>query len=265
MKSYISSSILLFALAPLAFASQPAPEKFYLGVFGGGGSSNNFNAKQFGTAFYTELAGGPLAVNAFGQVDNHTVAFFGVQLGHQIQEICLSSQWMLGLAAELEGYFTNKSSFDGDLSNDTARLPEHDFAVSYPMRRDVFLGNAILNFNNSCLLVSPYIGFGIGGAIIRISDADATQVRPPEAGVNHYNSNSSDTSPTFAGQLKLGLNYDITNCISLFAEYRWLYLASTSYVFGSTVYPAHVATSPWQVKLDAQRYNLGSVGVKFNW
>ncbi len=130
------------------------------------------------------------------------------------------------------------------------------------MKRTVFLANAVLSFNNPCQRVHPYVGFGIGNAIVKISDASATQIEPPEEGVNHYNANTSDTDSTFAGQIKLGLSYDINNYINLFADYRWLYLASTHFVFGSTVSPSHVETSNWQVKLDPQRYNLGNVGIR---
>lgn len=266
MKLPISSSICLFSLTTLAFANY-TPGKLYLGVFGGGGSSNHFDGSQFATAFLTEAAGGPLAVNAFGQINDHNASFLGVQLGYQAQEICLSasSEWILAPAVELEGYWMHKSSFDGTLINNTARLPEHDFLVTYPMRRTVFLANAVLNFNSPCLLVDPYIGFGIGSAIVRISDASAIQASPPEEGINHYNANPSGTNSTFAGQIKLGLNYNLNECISFFAEYRWLYLANTHFVFGSTVYPTHAETSSWQVNLDSQKYNLGNVGVRFNW
>lgn len=274
MKLRLSSTICLFAFAPLAFASQPpmesvtvtTPNKFYVGVFGGGGSSNHLDGTQLGTAFFLEEQGGALAVNAFGELENKSAAFWGIQIGYQAQEIMLNcSQWALAPAVELEGYIMNRRSFNGDLINDTVRLPEHDFLVSYPTRRTAFLANAVLNVNTPCLAIHPYVGFGIGNAIVRISDADSTQLSPPEAGVNHYNANTSDTNSTFAGQIKLGLGYDITKCITLFAEYRWLYLANTHFVFGSTVYPDHAVTSNWIVKLDAQRYNLGSVGIRYNW
>lgn len=261
-------STFLFALPFLAFASHaaPAPGNFYVSLFGGAGSSDDFNVDQYGTAFYFEAAGGPLAVNAFGQVNHKSTGFWGLQLGYQTQDICLNfAQWALAPAVELEWFVTNRRTFDGDLSNNTARLPEHNFAVSYPMKRNVFLANAVLNFDHPCFPISPYLGFGIGGAVVRIKDADATQISPPEAGVNHYNANPSDTDSTFAGQIKLGLNYDYNACVSFFAEYRWLYLANTDFAFGSTVYPGHPETSGWRVNLDAQRYNLGSIGVRLNW
>jgi len=274
MKSRISSSIFLFALitpafasyTPIESASNTAPGRFYIGAFGGGGSSNNFNGSQLGSAFFPEVSGGPLSVNAFGQLHSQSTSFFGAQLGYLAQEIALksSSQWTLGSAIELEGYMMSNSSLNGTLINNTERLVEQNFVVSYPMNRTVFLANAVLNFNNPRLLVHPYIGFGIGNAIARISGASATQTNPPEEGINHYNTNPSDTNSAFAGQIKLGFSYDINKYVSLFAEYRWLYLASTHFVFGSTVFPSHVETSSWQVKLDSQRYNLGNIGVRFN-
>lgn len=269
MKLNISSSILLLALATPTFAShaqEPCAEKLYFGVFGGGGSSNSINTSQFGTAYYIEAQGGPLAVNAFGQLGSKSTGFFGAQIGYQARDVFLnySPQWVLRPAAELEGYIMSKSTFNGDLINNTDRLPEHDFVVSYPMHRTVYLINAVLNFKNHHFPVTPYIGLGIGNAIVRISNASATQIDPPEAGFNHYNASTNATDSVFAGQIKLGLSYGINKYISIFADYRCLYLASSNFTFGSTVYPSHPETSSWQVILDAQRYNLGNIGIRFS-
>ncbi len=266
MKLRIASTLFLSALTSLAFA-ECDPAMFYVSVFGGSGSSKHLNVTQLGTVHFSEVAGGALAVNAAGRLNNPNASFFGAQVGYQVQEICLSSglQWTLAPAVELEWYSMNKKTFNAELMNFTDRLDEHDFLVSYPMKRNVFLANAVLNFNYPCLPAHPYIGFGIGSAILRISDATSLQIDPPEVDINHYNGNPNDAYSTFAGQIKLGFTYDIYPCISLFAEYRWLYLANTHFVFGSTNYPSHAATSSWQVNLDPQGYNLGSIGVRYNW
>ncbi len=274
MKLRISASILLCALTAPVFASPTPtasataldPGKFYVGAFGGGGSSNQFKASQYGTVFFTEAAGGPLAVNAFGNLKSQSGSFFGIQLGYQTQGIILtpSSQWTLGPAVELEGYSMSSSSFRGTLNNNTDRIDEHDFVVSYPMNRTVFLANAVLNFNNPCFLFHPYVGLGIGDALINISGASAAQINPAEPGINHYNTNGSDSNSAFAGQIKVGFSYDINQYISLFAEYRWLYIASTDFTFGTTVNPVHPPTSSWQVNLGSQEYNLGDIGVRVN-
>ncbi len=252
--------------APAVVAAPVAPAKFYIGGFGGGGSSNRVNATQFATAFFTEDEGGPLAVDAFGHIGGDSVGFGGAQMGYQAQEILLypDSGWAVAPAFEIEGYAFGNSTFTGDLINNTARLPEHDFAVSYSMKRSVFLTNVVVNLNYPCLLFHPYVGAGIGGAVVKISGADAEQIAPVELGINHYNASTNDTTTAFAGQIKVGLSYDFNDYISVFAEYRWLYIGSTHFNFGSTVYPTHAPTSDWQVLINPQHYNLGSAGIRFN-
>lgn len=248
-------------------AAVGAPGKIYIGVFGGAGASSEFDISQYGTAYYTEAAGGPLAVNAFGTTNSRTVGIVGAQVGYQWAEILsnpFNAQWGLVPAFELEGYYLSKSSFTShDINNDTTRLVEHDFLVTYPMSAGVFLANALLNINPAESRFHPYVGAGIGAAVVSISDATAIQVAPAEPGLNHYNSNPSETVSTFAGQAKAGLSFDLTQNASIFVEYRYLYLANTSYEFGSTVFPAHPVTSAWRVRMDSQDYNMGSVGLKY--
>lgn len=265
----------LFALASSAGnagsmgAVQPTElQKFYVGVFGGGGTSTKVHVSQYGTAFYTEAYGGPLAVDAFGKTNPRSVGLAGAHVGYQWAELFLNplnSQWGITPAIELEGYYLGKSKFTAhDINNDTARLPEHNFAVSYPMKSGVFLTNAVINFNppNQSRLM-PYIAAGIGAAVTSISNATSTQVTPPEPGINHYNSNNDDSDAMFAAQTKVGLNLSLFKNTSLFAEYRWLYLSSSHYSFGSTVYPTHAPTSNWLTKMNAQKYNMGAVGIRY--
>lgn len=277
MKLSIATSVLLFAISGAAFAASApaaitnntpvmisAPSPFYVGIFGGVSSSNKFNVSQYGTAYYIEADGGPLAVNAFGNANSETSAFYGAQLGYHAPTIQLSPQWTLTPAAELEGFAISNNTFNASLVNDSDRLAVHAFNTSYPISENVFLANAVFNFNYPRFVVQPYVGLGIGAAVLRIAGADATQIAPPEAGVNHYNANPSDSTSTFAGQFKLGVNYDINQYFSIFGEYRYLYLASTGFVFGSTVYAAHPATSSWQVNFDAQKFNMLDVGLRVN-
>lgn len=245
---------------------QVVPGKVYVGVFGGAGASNRADISMYGTAFFTEAEGGPLAVNAFGRTNSRHAGLVGGHIGYQWPEIInwFSSSWSLTPAVELEGYYLGKDNFTGhDINNETVRLPEHDFLVNYPMHAGVFLGNAILNFNPSQSIWHPYVGAGIGAAVVSISSASALQVSPPEVGVNHFNSNTRDKESTFAGQIKAGLNFDVSKNASIFVEYRGLYLADTDYTFGSTVYPGHAPTSSWRVNLDSQYYNMGAIGVHY--
>lgn len=236
--------------------------KVYIGVFGGGGSSNNFDVSQYGTVFILEAGGGARSVNAFGTLDSQSTAFYGAQLGYEAHEVLLgsNSQWSLTPTAELEGFYMGQSSFDEILFNDTLRSEEIEFDVTLPIKRTVLLTNAILNFNHLRYPVHAFVGLGIGGAIVNI--ADATAFSPPETN-NHFNSNPSDTDTTFAGQIKLGLSYDINHMTQIFAEYRWVYIANTNFTLGSAVAPGHATTSSWSIELDPQQYNLGSVGIRF--
>jgi opacity protein-like surface antigen len=276
VKKGIYSSIFLALFANSALAGHasvqtiippPSHGKFYVGIFGGGGSTRSFDVSQYGTAYFFEELGGPLAVDAFGDTNNRSAWLFGAQVGYQASEIILHPcyQWGLVPAAEMETYYFGERSFSGHLVNDEAtRLDEHDFDVSYDVRRSIFLANVVFNLNIPCVMVHPYVGLGFGAALVKISGADATQVSPPEPGVNHYNSNTGDTDPTFAGQVKVGLSYDFNPCVSVFAEYRWLYLSSSHFVFGSTIAPGHAATSAWQVKFDPHYTNIGTVGIRLN-
>jgi opacity protein-like surface antigen len=249
-------------------AQIPSSEKIYLGIFGGGGSSNHVNMSQYGTAFFSEAVGGPLAVNSFGQTNSRNVGIVGAHIGYQWGNIFLNplnNQIGLSPAVELEGYYVDKSSFTGhDINNDTTRLPEHDFLVTYPISTGVFLANTVLNFNSaSYAKLRPYVGAGIGAAVLSISNADSLQVAPLEAGVNHYNGNPNDKAAAFAAQTKVGLNYAFNEHLSVFGEYRWLYISDTNFTFGSTVYPTHAPTSSWSANLGSQHYNMGAGGIRF--
>lgn len=248
-------------------AALGAPGKIYFSAFGGAGASSKTDISQYGTAFFTEAAGGPLAVDAFGRSNSRTVGLVGGHVGYQWAEILENpfvSNWGLAPAFELEGYYLSKSDFkDHEINNITARLDEHDFLVNYPMSAGIFLTNAVLNFNTTNSAFQPYVGAGIGAAVISISHAQSIQVSPPEPGINHYNSNTSDNETAFAGQVKVGTIYNLSLHTSLFAEYRWLYVGPSNYTFGSTVYPGHAPTSAWIVELDSHNYNMGSLGIRY--
>lgn len=273
-KKFLFSSIFITVLTSTTFANTivpapafvTAPGKFYIGAFGGGGSTNSYHVDQYGTAFFTEAEGGPLAVNSFGSIGSKSFWFAGGQVGYLAPEIIIDPQSQLAIAPaiELEGYAIGNSTLHGEVFNETDRLPEHDFVVSYPVKRSVFLVNAVLNFNIHCVLFHPYIAAGFGSAILRISGADSIQIDPPELDINHYNANTSDTVTTFAGQIKVGLSYDINDYVNIFAEYRGLYLSTSHFIFGSTVYSTHSPTSSWQVALHPQFSNMGDVGIRFN-
>lgn len=245
---------------------EPVLRNVYLGVFGGGGSSTDTDLIQYGNAFFSELESiGPLDINAFGSGGRRDVGLVGGQIGYQWAPTpFFHSSWTMTPAFELEGYYLGKGKFVGsDLINGTNLLEEHDFSVSLPMNSSVFLANAIINLNPAMSRWHPYLGVGIGAAVLSIHGATSFQESPPELGVNHFDGNPNDTTSTFAAQGKLGLQFDLSQCWNLFVEYRGLYLTNSQFTFGGTVAASHVPTSSWQVKVDSQYYNLGAAGVKF--
>ena len=248
----------------------------YIGAFGGGGAVSSDNLSQEGTALYNYKSvsasinnGGPLAVNAIGKSNGSSLWVAGGHVGYRWPARLLNSvnsNWTFAPATELEGYYLGGATLNGDdLNNDTARLDEHDFYVTYPMHTGVFLVNAILNVNHSNFgKFHPYVGVGAGTAVVSISGANSTQKTPSEPGINHYNSGSSDTTLAFAAQPKIGVSFDVNKTTNVFVEYRFLYLSATDFTFGSTVYPTHVATSNWDVKIGSQYYNMGTIGLRYD-
>lgn len=272
-RDFTFSAVMMLALSTQSNAGTmgtqvySTPGKVYLSVFGGAGASDTLKLAQYGTAFFPPVADGPLAVNAFGSGKSGTVGIAGGHIGYQWSDVTLNlANSLVGItpATELEGYYLGKANYIGhELNNETHRLVEHDFLVTYPTTAGIYLVNTVINFNLSEPLFKPYVGAGIGAAVLSISNATSTQTVPAEVGINHYNSDRDSTDSVFAGQVKAGLSVNFTPNFSMFGEYRWLYLANSDYNFGSTSYVGHVPTSSWAVKFDSQNYNLGAVGLRY--
>lgn len=244
-----------------------ASNRTYVGAFGGGLYSNSTQVTQMGTAYFEEEVGGPLAVFARGKTKKNSAGFGGIQFGYELSQNpinCGCADWSLSPALEVEGFWYSHTK-KGHLINPTNRLPEHDFNDSFPMDVGVYLSNVVFSLNNSCLgEFTPYVGGGVGATRISVKKARSIQVAPLEAGINHFNSDRCDSTWAFAAQAKVGLRYNICKALHIFAEYRYLYIDSSKYVFGSTMYPNHVPTSPWNVKVKNIHYNAFTVGIQYD-
>lgn len=241
----------------------------YASIFGGGGKAESSSLSQMGTAFFTEAAGGPLAVNAFGKSNTSSTGLIGAQLGYQWKEKSLeqfNSKLSYSPATELEGYYLGKRTISGnDINNEIDRLAEHNFFTSYPTRTSVFLINGVLNIHHSSFeKFHPYVGMGFGAAVMSISGATSVQTSPKEIGINHYNSDGDSLVNAFAAQPKVGVSFNVNQQAHIFVEYRFLYITPTNNTFGSTVYADHAPTSSWNVKIGSQNYNLGTVGLQYD-
>lgn len=241
------------------------PPGTYVGVFGGYGNSGHTNVSQSGIAFFAATAGGPLDVHATGHMGGD-VGFVG---GHVGYEWCGMSYCpgdgleYFRPAAEFEGYYLRVRQH-ANLTNPTTRMPEHLFHDTFPMNMGVFLINGLVSYKIPCLLFTPYVGVGVGTAVISVNGADSLQTAPFEVGVNHFNSNThSGDKWVLAAQGKAGVRLDLSNCVDVYLEYRFLYLSSTTYRFGPTVYPTHAPTTGWRVNSGNLMMNMGAIGIDY--
>lgn len=245
-----------------------APEpNAYISVFGGGGTLSSLSTRLLGSVFFTTADGGPLGINAFGHIKSHSEWIVGANAGYISQNVSFPfyTQGVVKPAVEVEGYYIGKNTLNAfEVNNNTTRLTEHLFGTSYPMQSGVGLVNAVMNFTlNNYPQWQPYVGGGIGAAVVSITNAIGTQTSPAEVGINHFNSDPSHSDTAFAAQGKAGLSYQWTPNLSIFGEYRYLYLSATTFMMGSTSYATHAETGPWTVKLGSQSYNLGSAGIRY--
>lgn len=267
--SFTILGTLLFALASIeswgetiAAPSTPTPlsqNSIYLGIFGGGGT---FSAKSI-TQSATIFVDPPFSAYATGSGSTNSVGAVGGYIGYKLPRLLQNSPWTLTPSAELEGYYLNGTETGNNINDTSTQFGLHSFLISYPMDTGVFLVNTVLSVDHADSKIHPYIGLGLGAAILSISDATSFQTTPPEPGINHYNSDPNASAWTFAAQSKLGLRFNITVHTSIFAEYRFLYLAPTDYTFGSTQYPTHNQTSNWNVDLGNMCYNMSMIGIQY--
>lgn len=263
------AGILLLALVSSAARGDddcecaPAGRGTYIGVFGGGGGSMIPNVSQVGTALYPTSRGGPLSVNATGSSGDRGVGLVGLQIGHEWSADSPASEWGLLPAFEVEGYYLSGAQNAG-LNNPTPRLPAHEFEDTFSMNNAVLLTNAVLSLQTPVRGLNPYVGGGFGTANVSLNNADSAQVAPPEPGINHFNSGPNSSCWGFAAQGKVGLRISISKHAYLFTEYRYLYVSSTTFTFGSTVYPTHVPTTPWTVHFGDMSNHMGIGGIGFS-
>ncbi len=277
IKSYLTGVLSLCAMSFSLMADQccytscdPCPcNRTYIGAFGGGLDAISAKMSQMGTALFSEEEGGPLAVEARGHIKSDWAGFGGVQIGYEWSN-CFQydscSCWSVSPAVELEGYWYSNHK-KGHLFNttDTDRLPEHDFLDSFNMDAGVYLANVVFAVNNSNFMgLTPYVGLGVGATRISLHSAKSLQIAPVESGINHFNSDRHDVSWAFAAQVKAGLRYNFCQSFHIFGEYRYLYVDFTNYVFGSTVYPTHAHTTPWNVKVNNMQYNAFAFGIQYD-
>lgn len=277
----------LTSVSPLQAAEHS--RGLYLGLFGGGSSSVSNDFTQSAIAYKREGDGQAhanydLRVDGTGTTHSKAGAVGGLHIGYEGSEIPMGngqSGWGLRPAVEFEGYYLG-TSVSGNLANPQYEpgidldypandhgiaAGEHTFKNAFNLDAGVLLINAVFTVKTPwSTKIFPYIGGGIGGAITALSEGDSTQLTPEyEATVNHFNSNPNASSSGFAVQAKAGGRAELVDNLSVFAEYRYLNISATNYVFGQTVYPGtHSVTSNWHSHFDAMGFHSATLGIDYN-
>lgn len=245
-------------------AAADSPESdagFYVGVFGGFGSSSSSDLRQQGSVYLTPPLPN-LPVDANGSTDgSNGIAIAGIQIGYQWDQWEIAPGWGLQPAVELEGIYIGKHSPMGTMPVHPSFLGVQ--YVTIPMTTGVVLPNFVLTLRTPYSdKIFPYVGLGVGAAFVSINGSDSAN--PSEPGINHFNSDPDASDFAFSWQVKAGLKAEILEDTYLFLEYRYLSIESTSYTFGETDYPgAHQPTTKWNVNLGRQEFNLIIIGLQY--
>jgi opacity protein-like surface antigen len=139
--------------------------------------------------------------------------FFGAGAGYEF------NNW---LRFDVTAEYRTKSSFNAFLTYDCGGGCVQGDQYNAFIKSDIFLANAYIDLGTwDCL--TPFIGFGIGGAYNTFSDFTDTGIATSGNGVG---TNASQLN--FAWALHAGLAYNVTQNFSLELAYRYLSYGSVS-------------------------------------
>jgi len=271
----------------------------YFGAFGGAGRTDSQDVQQTGVAHKRGDYGIPglqdfdLLVDVKGKAKRDTAGLVGAHVGYE----WAATSFRVKPALELEAFYlgadhnadlansntevvANTSATGGDLDDIHSAVEahygagEHRFRNHMNLDMGVFMANGVFSYETGSIL-KPYVGAGMGVALLRMSGASSIQTSPASTDasceitnttggcVNHFNSNNKSNDFAFAAQVKLGLRAEMDKHWSSFAEYRYLWVDSTEYTFGSTVYADHSPTNNWNYKSDSMGIHNALVGVEY--
>ena len=256
------SALLCCAFSTACAAQETAGDQgAYIGAFGGTGASIATSLQQRGAVHLN--ASRSLPIHAKGSTASSTsVSLGGIQAGYEWnRRFSGSSGWELSPAAELEGIYIGKHSPTGEMPVRPQALGMQ--YVTVPVTAGVLLANAVFTVKTPYSdTIFPYLGAGAGIAFLSIKGSDSAN--PSEPGINHFNSDPDASDTAFAMQLKAGIKAEVNKNLSVFTEYRYLSIDSSSYTFGATDYPGlHLPTDTWRVNMGRQQYNLFVAGLQY--
>ena len=295
-KKIIASLLMAIGVSAFNLAYADEGRGIYVGAFGGVGRSDNQDVEQTGVAHkrgdyaVSGYADFDLKVDVKGKAKRDTSGLGGVHVGYEwattsfkvkpaveLELMYMSSKQESDLANPNTEVISNIGTISGGHADPTDLVAEHyaggehRFRNSMDMNMGLLMVNGLMTYDSESIF-KPYVGAGVGLALINMNSAVSYQTNPSgpieqtsdtHENVNHFNSKTHSTDYAFAGQLKLGVRAEITKNVYAFAEYRYLYVSSTDYTFGSTVYTGHAPTDNWNVKNESMGLHNGLVGVEY--
>ncbi|CAB4243022.1 conserved protein of unknown function [Methylacidimicrobium sp. AP8] len=216
----------------------------YFGIFGGAafGMSNGVSALD-----------SPPLFSAGGRATPGTAAVGGVEVGYNFRSFALDSakSYWLQPAAQFEAFYLGQATERGTLTGGVAGTPAiAPYQFGSNLNMGVFLVDGVAKFVTPIGLV-PYIGGGIGGAYLASSGTSFTGPTGNLLTTGGYEQGA------FAGQGLVGLQYNISEHWSIFAEYKILYIKETQFSYLMTSGNTMLIKYP-------EYYNIAIAGLRFN-
>ncbi len=232
------------AMGPSAKEALGPKTGLYFGIFGGAafGMSNGVGALD-----------SPPLFSAGGRATPGTAAVGGLQVGYNFRSYALDSgkSYWIQPAAQFEAFYLGQATESGSLTGGVAGTPGiSSYQFGSNLNMGVFLVDGVAKFVTPIGLV-PYIGGGIGGAYQ--SSSGTSFVGP----AGNLLSTGSYAQGAFAGQGLVGLQYNLSEHWSIFAEYKILYIKETQFSYLMTSGNSMLIKYP-------EYYNIAIAGLRFN-
>lgn len=294
----LASFASLFFLPASGMAEAGPRHGLYGSVFGGVAWSARQDVKQTGAAHMRGDHALPgykdfdLLVDTRGRATSERAGMFGANVGYrfdtrdsriapsvELEAAHLSRRQSANLRNPAAERIANVGSgstqvrLDDPLPTVTDKYGagKHRFANRMDIDTNLVMLNAVFAYKSHGF-IEPYLGVGIGMALVDAGRAVSHQTNPsgpievsPVTGerVNHFNGRTRDRDAALAWQAKAGVSASLGRHLALFLEYRLVHVGATDFVFGSTRYAGHAPTERWRVRNGAMRTHAGVLGVQY--